>query len=91
MMAIVRSEPKEGDLVYCHAVGSKYGWYINQLGVILECIAKPQPEDPNNKEYKIWLMEHKRAQIVETRDFKVGNLEVVKKGKKYIDYKKHDL
>jgi hypothetical protein len=89
-MAIVHTAPKEGDLVYCHAIGSKYGWYINQLGLILECAIKPVPEDPNNTEYKIWLMEHKRDQIVETRDFKVGNLEVVKKGKRFEHYKKRN-
>lgn len=26
--------PQPGDLVYCHCVGSKYGWYLDQIGII---------------------------------------------------------
>ncbi len=72
-------EAKIGDLVYCHAIGSKYAWYIDQLGIILDIIPKPLAERPLNKEYQIWLMDQCRYQWVESRDFNIGNIEVIRK------------
>jgi len=75
-----KNSPKVGDLVYCHAIGSKYAWYIDQLGIVLEIVAKPLlPSSPKNKVYKIWLMDQNRYQWVESRDFRVGNIEIIKK------------
>lgn len=71
--------PKVGDLVYCHAIGSKYAWYIDQLGIVLDVLAKPLAERPGNKEYKIWLMDQNREQWIESRDFNLGNVEVIRK------------
>ena len=25
-----------GDLVYCHAVGSKYGWHLDKVGIVVD-------------------------------------------------------
>jgi len=74
-----KNSPKVGDLVYCHAIGSKYAWYIDQLGIILDIISKPLAERPLNKEYKIWLMDQSRYQWVESRDFSLGSIEVIRK------------
>lgn len=81
-----KNSPKIGDLVYCHAIGSKYAWYIDQLGIILDVIAKPLVERPLNKEYKIWLMDQGRYQWVESRDFNLGNIEVIRKDKGEVMY-----
>ena len=78
-MGDTENNPKVGDLVYCHAIGSKYAWYIDQLGIILDAVPKPLAERPLNKEYKIWLMDQSRYQWVESRDFRVGNIEIIKK------------
>tara|TARA_A100001391_G_scaffold167946_1_gene128419 strand:- start:468 stop:761 length:294 start_codon:yes stop_codon:yes gene_type:complete len=75
-----KNSPKVGDLIYCHAIGSRYSWYIDQLGIILEIVAKPLlPASPKNKIYKIWLMDQTRYQWVESRDFNLGNIEVIRK------------
>ena len=49
-MGDTENNPKVGDLVYCHAIGSKYAWYIDQLGIILDAVPKPLAERPLNKE-----------------------------------------
>ena len=78
-MGDTENNPKVGDLVYCHAIGSKYAWYIDQLGIILDAVPKPLAERPLNKEYKIWLMDQSRHQWIESRDFNLGNVEVIRK------------
>tara|TARA_R100001594_G_scaffold51564_1_gene84976 strand:+ start:452 stop:742 length:291 start_codon:yes stop_codon:yes gene_type:complete len=80
--------PKIGDLVYCHAIGSKYAWYIDQLGIILDILPKPLAERPLNKEYKIWLMDQGRDQWIESRDFNLGNVEVIRKESGQVMYGK---
>ena len=80
-MTTSTSDPKIGDLIYCHAIGSKYEWYTDQLGVILDIVDSPKPLDLTNKEYKIWLMDQQRDQIIESSDFKLGNVEVLTKEK----------
>jgi len=74
-----KNSPIIGDLVYCHAIGSKYAWYIDQLGIVLDVISKPLAERPSNKEYKIWLMDQGRYQWVESRGFNLGNVEIIRK------------
>tara|TARA_R100000664_G_C2729207_1_gene120236 strand:- start:470 stop:760 length:291 start_codon:yes stop_codon:yes gene_type:complete len=81
-------EPKIGDLVYCHAIGSKYAWYIDQLGIILDIVPKPLAERPLNKTYQIWLMDQSRYQWIESRDFNLGNVEVIRKDDGEYDFGK---
>jgi len=72
-------EPNIGDLVYCHAVGSKYGWYLNKLAIVVGYIAKPTEEDHSNFEYKIYLPEFKQFDNIESHEFKKGNVEIIAK------------
>jgi len=73
--------PKIGDMVYCHAVGSKYGWYIDQLGIILDITNVALCGSQADAQYKIWLNDQQRVQLVEHRDFTIGNIEVVTREK----------
>jgi|TARA_R110000787_G_scaffold2353_3_gene9347 hypothetical protein len=35
MSKIPIPKPKIGDLVFCHCIGSKYGWFLNQQGIVI--------------------------------------------------------
>jgi hypothetical protein len=87
-------EPQLGDLVYCHCVGSKYGWYLDQLGIIAtektshhvnmsqtkRSIA-PKPPMPElfAKVYDIYLTKLKITVCVDYHAFENGDLEIISK------------
>lgn len=68
-----------GDLLFCHAVGSKYGWYLNQLALIIDTQANPIDNNPANYEFKLYLFNHKEYKYIQSKDFDVGNVEVISK------------
>lgn len=59
-----------GDLLYCHAVGNKYGWYLNQLAVVINT-------DSDKKQYTIHMSETGKHMYIKDSDFATGNVEVI--------------
>jgi len=76
---VYEEEPNIGDLVYCHAIGSKYGWYLNQVAIVVGYISKPTKEDKSNFEYKIYLPSTQYYDNVDSQEFKKGNIEIIAK------------
>lgn len=68
-----------GDLIFCHAVGSKYGWYLNQLALVIESGPNPIKDNPANYEFKLYLFNHKDYQQIQSKDFDIGNVEIISK------------
>ena len=68
-----------GDLIYCHAVGSKYGWYLNQLALVVHSGPNPIKTNPGNYEFKLYLFNHNDYQIIQSKDFDIGNVEIISK------------
>ena len=66
-----------GDLIFCHAVGSKYGWYLNQLALVVASGPNPVDHNPANYQFKLFLFNHGEYQYVQTKDFDMGNVEVI--------------
>jgi len=73
-----------GDLIFCHAVGSKYGWYLNQLAIVVDSGPEPIKDNPANYMFKLYLFSHDDYQVIQTKDFDIGNVEIIsrKNGKK---------
>ena len=59
-----------GDLLYCHAVGNKYGWFLNQLAVVLDV-------NVTKESYRIYLHANGRYLDIQNNDFTTGNVEVI--------------
>jgi len=66
-----------GDLVFCHACGSKYGWVLNQLGLVRDVVMVAKTQKKSVKIYKIWIFNMNRVELVENSDFEQKNLELV--------------
>ena len=82
--------PKVGDLVYCHCVGSKYGWYLNQAGIIIEektnhYVTKTKSPLEGGKSltelfaktYKIYLTDLKKTVTADYTVFDCGDIEII--------------
>jgi hypothetical protein len=82
--------PKVGDLVYCHCVGSQYGWYLNQAGLIVEELTRhyvTKTKSPLQgektvtdlfaKAYKIYLTDVKKTVIADYTTFDCGDIEII--------------
>jgi len=59
-----------GDLIFCHAVGGKYGWYLNQVAVVLAA-------NPTKDVYTLYLTQHKKRFIVKGEEFHNGSVELI--------------
>ena len=76
-----------GDLIFCHAVGSKYGWYLNQLALVVYSAPNPIDTNPANYEFKLYLFNHSDYQTIQSKDFDIGNVEIIsKKNGSVVDY-----
>lgn len=62
-----------GDLLYCHTVGNKYGFQVNQLGIITESVFK-------NSGFRIFLGSGKFSEVTQS-DLERGNVEIVSKAR----------
>ena len=60
-----------GDLLFCHTVGNKYGFHINQLGIITE-------GNPRETRYRIFLGSGKFSEVTQN-DLEKGNVEIISK------------
>ena len=68
-----------GDLIFCHAIGSKYGWYLNQIAIVVSCVQNPLKEDPSNYEFKLYVFSYRDYQLIQSKDFEKGNVEIISK------------
>lgn len=60
-----------GDLLFCHTVGNKYGFQVNQLGIITEDSLK-------NSGFRIFLGSGKFSEVTQV-DLEKGNVEIISK------------
>ena len=74
---IVHSEAGDGDLIFCHAVGSNYGWYLNELAIVVNYEQKPKKVNPANYEYKIYLFRYESYHTISSDDFRKNNVEIL--------------
>jgi len=60
-----------GDLLFCHTVGNKYGFHINQLGIITE-------GNQRRTRFRIFLAAGKFSEVTQS-DLEKGNVEIISK------------
>jgi len=61
---------ERGDLLFCHAVGNKYGWYLNQIAVVIDVNAE-------NRRYMIYMSTNGKKMCIKESDFVSGNVEII--------------
>ena len=61
-----------GDLLFCHTVGDKYGWQVNQLGIITE--------GSHQTWFRIFLGSGSFLKVSQS-DLERGNVEIISKAK----------
>ena len=66
---IITMKIEVGDLIFCHAVGSKYGWYLNQVGLIA---------NKTKDDFDIYL-NCGRWEIIRQKDVEEGKIEIISK------------
>ena len=76
---IPREEPGIGDLIYCYAVGSPAGWFINQIAIVVDYHSNPIEIDQSNFEYKIYLPSYRNFYSISSQEFEKGNAEILSK------------
>ncbi len=70
----LKKAPIAGDLVYCHCIGSKMGWYLNKIGLVL----KEDVKTKNEKfRYKIYMLDEARSLYASADDFQKDSIEVI--------------
>jgi len=62
-----------GDLLFCHTVGNKYGFQLNQVGIITE-------GNPRKTRFRIFLGSGKFLEVTQT-DLEKGNVEIISKAR----------
>jgi len=65
-----KSRADTGDLLFCHAVGNKYGWYLNQIAVVIAV-------DVHMPCYIIYMSANGKKLRIKDSDFLTGNVEVI--------------
>jgi len=65
-----KSYADTGDLLFCHAVGNKYGWYLNQIAVVIAVEEAAQ-------RYIIYMSANGKKMRIKDSDFLTGNVEVI--------------
>tara|TARA_Y100000296_G_scaffold83834_1_gene115721 strand:+ start:8 stop:289 length:282 start_codon:yes stop_codon:yes gene_type:complete len=60
-----------GDLLFCHAIGNKYAWFVNQIGVVGE-------SNKRKTRFKVYLSSGKFSEVTQV-DLEKGNVEIVAK------------
>ena len=66
--------PTAGDLVYCHCIGSKMGWYLNKVGLVINENTKPKNE---NFRYQIYVLDEARSLYASADDFQKDSIEII--------------
>jgi len=66
-----------GDLVFCHTCGNKYGWTLNQFGLVQRISVVSETRSTALRVYRIWLFGLNQTELVRDDDFKKKNLELV--------------
>jgi len=62
-----------GDLLFCHTVGNKYGFQVNQVGIIIE-------GNRRRTRFRIFLGSGKFLEVTQI-DLEKGNVEIISKAK----------
>jgi len=62
-----------GDLLFCHTVGNKYGFQINQMGIITE-------GNKRQTRFRIFLSSGNFSEVTQI-DLDKGNVEIISKAK----------
>jgi hypothetical protein len=76
---IPREEPGIGDLIYCYAVGSPAGWFINQIAIVVNYHSSPTELDQSNFEYRIYLPSYRNFYNITSQEFEKGNADILSK------------
>jgi len=79
IIMLLREEPGIGDLIYCYAVGSPAGWFINQVAIVIDYHSNPIEVDQSNFEYRIYLPSFRNFYNISSQEFEKGNAEVLSK------------
>ena len=70
----LKKTPIAGDLVYCHCIGSKLGWYLNKVGLVL----KENIKETNDRfRYEIYVLDEARFMHASADDFAKNSIEVI--------------
>ena len=70
----LKKAPIAGDLVYCHCIGSKMGWYLNKVGLVL----KENIKETNDRfRYEIYVLDEARFMHASAEDFQKDSIEVI--------------
>jgi hypothetical protein len=64
--------PKTGDLVYCHCVGDKYGWFMDRMGLVTEL----NLDDPDEF-YTLYMLDNQKTVYINPTDFVETKVEIV--------------
>ena len=60
-----------GDLLFCHTVGNKYGWHLNQVGLVTE-------GNQRKTRFRIFLGSGKFSEVTQN-DLVKGNVQIISK------------
>lgn len=69
---IPKIQPKTGDLVYCHCVGDKYGWFMDRMAIVTSLSA-------NEKDAycKLYILDTQKSIHINPSDFVETKVEIV--------------
>lgn len=60
-----------GDLLFCHTIGNKFGWHLNQVGLVTE-------GNQRKTRFKIFLGSGKFSEVTQN-DLVKGNVQIISK------------
>ena len=60
-----------GDLLFCHTIGNKFGWHLNQVGLVTE-------GSQRKTRFKIFLGSGKFSEVTQN-DLVKGNVQIISK------------
>jgi hypothetical protein len=69
---IPKMQPKQGDLVYCHCVGDKYGWFMDRMAIVTELNTEEKDDY-----YKVYILDTQKSIFVNPNDFVETKVEIV--------------
>jgi len=60
-----------GDLLFCYTVGNRYGWHLNQVGLVTE-------GNPRKTKFRVFLGSGRFSEVTQG-DLAKGNIEILSK------------
>ena len=60
-----------GDLIFCHTVGNKFGWHLNQVGLVTE-------GNTRKTRFRVFLGSGRWSEVTQS-DLRKGNIEILSK------------